>query len=83
MDKELAIKLINSYYNKEISPQDLIYEYCISNGKLSYESIDFVQTVNFIPGLVNQLTNYILDKYTSEYEICIITDKNNNFIKAY
>lgn len=83
MDKELVIKLINSYYNKEISPQDLIYKYCISNGKSSSESINFVQTVVFMPGLVNQLTNYVLDRCIREHNICIITDKNNNFIKAY
>lgn len=83
MDRELVIKLINSYYNKEILPQDLIYKYCISNGKSPSESINFVQAVVFMPGLVNQLTNYILDRYTIEYNICIIADKNNNFIKAY
>lgn len=83
MDKKGIIHIIENYYSGKFKEEEVIMHYCLMNGKNQVDIKKFLAFTSFLPGLNKSLCEYIMDKYTSEYEICIITDKNNNFIKAY
>lgn len=83
MDKSVALHIIENYYSGRCSKEEVIMYYCLKNGKNQIDIDRFLTCTSFLPGLNKSLCEYIINKYISEYEICIITDKNNNFIKAY
>lgn len=83
MDKKVILPIIENYYSGKYRKEELIMFYCLMNGKNQADIGKFLTCTSFIPGLNDSLCEHIIRKYTEECEICIITDKNNNFIKAY
>lgn len=83
MDKTAALLIIENYYSGKYRKEEVIMYYCLMNGKNQADIGKFLTFTSFVPGLNDSLCEYIIRRYAEEYEICIITDKNNNFIKAY
>lgn len=79
MSKDEVLQILNKRDKLE-----LIYSYCIDMGKNELSTSQFIKTLLIISLAIKEYCyNYALQYYVDKYNIILLYDKNNRFIKAF
>lgn len=82
MDREWIVNHLDLHSNF----QDVVYmivEYCKETGRKESDIKHLLECISFMPQLLVEAAKNIQQFYFRKYNICILTDQQNNIIKLF
>lgn len=82
MDREWIVNHPDLHLNLQDAVH-MIVEYCKETGRKESDIKHLLECISFMPQLLVEATKNIQQFYFRKYNICILTDQQNNIIKLF